>query len=233
MPVQTRRRKIPVTTYQDPPRNLLEGVILIERENHRHRGAVRPVSTRTNEVWPQATDGFNRWVAGDPSGLDDLVAVMTPVLWHVVRSYRLSETAAEDVIQSTWLALVRRRATILDAVAIGGWLTTTARREAWRVAQGDGRATPVADEVLEPRVPTQRSAEDAAVQHDEDDRIWAAVDGLPERCRRLLRIVAFENRPDYRELASDLGMPVGSIGPTRGRCLAKLRVALMQTGEFR
>ncbi|HEU5036123.1 MAG TPA: sigma-70 family RNA polymerase sigma factor [Nocardioides sp.] len=201
----------------------------------RPAGGERPdgVTARAGEVWARATDGFNRWVAGDPAGLDDLVAVMTPVLWHVVRSYRLPEPAAEDVIQSTWLALVRRRATIVDAVAIGGWLTTTARREAWRVAQGDSRATPLADEDLEPRVPVQRSAEDAAVQHDEDDRIWAAVDGLPERCRRLLRIVAFENRPDYRELASDLGMPVGSIGPTRGRCLAKLRVALMQTGEFR
>jgi len=101
------------------------------------------------------------------------------------------------------------------------------------VAQADGRAIPVADEDLEPRVPTQRSAEDSAVGHDEGDRLWAAVDGLPERCRRLLRIVAFENRPDYRELATDLGMPVGSIGPTRGRCLAKLRVALMQGGEHR
>jgi RNA polymerase sigma factor (sigma-70 family) len=206
-------------------------VILIERQI-KHRGAARPVSTRTDEVWPRATAGFNRWVAGDAGGLDDLVAVMTPVLWHVVRSYRLSESAAEDVIQSTWLALVRRRASIVDAVAIGGWLTTTARREAWRVAQSNDRTMPVADEVLEPRVPTQRSAEDAAMQHDEGDRLWAVVDGLPERCRRLLRIVAFENRPDYRELASDLGMPVGSIGPTRGRCLAKLRVALMQTGEI-
>ena len=228
--------------------DLLEGVILIER-HARHRGAARPVSghgsgrttgserpggvsERAGAVWSQATDGFNRWVAGDPAGLDDLVAVMTPVLWHVVRSYRLSESAAEDVIQTTWLALVRRRTSIIDAVAVGGWLTTTARREAWRVAQGDGRALPVADEDLEPRIPAQRSAEEAAVEHDEGDRIWAAVDGLPERCRRLLRIVAFENRPDYRELASDLGMPVGSIGPTRGRCLAKLRVALMQTGDL-
>ncbi|MCB0895681.1 MAG: sigma-70 family RNA polymerase sigma factor [Nocardioides sp.] len=194
-------------------------------------GAPGGTSTRAREVWAEATDGFNRWVAGDPAGLDDLVGVMTPVLWHVVRSYRLPESAAEDVIQTTWLALVRRRAAIVDAVAIGGWLTTTARREAWRVAQGDGRALPVADDELEPRIPAQRSAEEAAVEQDEGDRLWSAVDGLPERCRRLLRIVAFENRPDYRELASDLGMPVGSIGPTRGRCLAKLRVALMQTGH--
>ena len=60
--------------------------------------------------------------------------------------------------------------------------------------------------------------------------LWAAVDRLPERCRRLLRVVAFESRPDYGRLAAELDMPIGSIGPTRGRCLAKLRVALMQTG---
>lgn len=187
-------------------------------------------TARTSAVWAQATDGFNRWVAGDPAGLDDLVAVMTPVLWHVVRAYRLSETATEDVIQNTWLALVRRRSAILDPVAVGAWLTTTARREAWRVAGKSSGPTPVEDDDLALALPRQRSAEDSVVQHDEGDRLWAAVDGLPERCRRLLRIVAFENRPDYRELATELGMPVGSIGPTRGRCLAKLRVALMQAG---
>ena len=184
---------------------------------------------RTNEPWTQATAAFNRWIAGDPHGLDDLVAVMTPVLWHVVRAYRLSDSAAEDVIQNTWLALVRRRSAILDPVAVGGWLTTTARREAWRTA-GATAPTPVEDDDLALALPREGSAEDSVVQHDEGDRLWAAVDGLPERCRRLLRVVAFENRPDYRELATELGMPVGSIGPTRGRCLAKLRVALIEAG---
>ena len=203
----------------------------MSRIDARHSGGDQPGdSVRPGAVWEAATDGFDRWTAGEPAGLDDLVAVMTPVLWHVVRAYRLSESAAEDVIQTTWLALVRRRTTILDSVAIGGWLTTTARREAWRVANATSSATPVEDEELAPLLPRQRSAEESVVQHDEGDRLWAAVDSLPERCRRLLRIVAFENRPDYRELAVDLGMPVGSIGPTRGRCLAKLRVALMQTG---
>jgi RNA polymerase sigma factor (sigma-70 family) len=187
---------------------------------------------RPGAVWAEATDGFNRWVAGDSAGLDDLVAVMTPVLWHVVRAYRLSDSAAEDVIQNTWLALVRRRAAILDPVAVGGWLTTTARREAWRTAGAKTTPTPIDDDDLDHVLPQQRSAEDSAVEHDEGDRLWAAVDGLPERCRRLLRIVAFENRPDYRELATELGMPVGSIGPTRGRCLAKLRVALIEAGDI-
>lgn len=187
-------------------------------------------AARPGAVWAAATDGFNRWIAGDPEGLDDLVAVMTPVLWHVVRAYRLSEAAAEDVIQNTWLALVRRRAAIVDPVAVGGWLTTTARREAWRAAGAKSVPTPVEDDDLDHALPPQRSAEESAVQRDEGDRLWAAVDGLPERCRRLLRVVAFENRPDYRELATELGMPVGSIGPTRGRCLAKLRVALIEAG---
>src|SRR6478735_5633937 len=150
--------------YQGAARDLLSAVIMIARR----RGAEHPMArigagqphgegprdtARPGAVWGEATDGFNRWVAGDPAGLDDLVAVMTPVLWHVVRAYRLSEQAAEDVIQTTWLALVRRRASILDPVAIGGWLTTTARREAWRVSNGSSGTTPVEDEELAPMLP--------------------------------------------------------------------------------
>jgi DNA-directed RNA polymerase specialized sigma24 family protein len=101
------------------------------------------------------------------------------------------------------------------------------------VAGRTSRTTPVADEDLAPRLPEQRSAEQTAVEHDTRDRLWGLVDGMSERCRRLLRVVAFENRPDYATLATDLDMPVGSIGPTRGRCLAKLRVALAQVGEVR
>lgn len=57
-------------------------------------------------------------------------------------------------------------------------------------------------------------------------RLWSAVRRLAERCQRLLRVIAFEDRPDYARIAADLGMPVGSIGPTRNRCLAKLRALL-------
>lgn len=192
----------------------------------------------SGQVWSAAAACFRGWVNGDTGGdgLDGLVRVMTPVLWHVVRSYRLPQDAAEDVIQSTWLALVRRRDSIADPVAVGGWLTTTARREAWRVSTTINKAIPVQDEEISFRLPRQRSAEVDAVESDERERLWEVVDTLPERCRRLLRIVAFENRPDYTQVAETLDMPVGSIGPTRGRCLAKLRVALMQTavtGEAR
>ena len=69
------------------------------------------------------------------------------------------------------------------------------------------------------------------MRRDGDDRLWDAVERLSERCQALLRIVAFEHRPDYTKIAADLGMPVGSIGPTRGRCLQKLRATVMENGE--
>lgn len=178
------------------------------------------------DVWRQASDAFSRWTAGDSVALDDLVAAMTPVLWHMVRSYRLSQEAAEDVIQSTWLALVRSRSSIVDPGAVGAWLTTAARREAWRVVKAGGRAVAVEDEELGRRLPETASAESEVVEADRRRALWEAVDQLPERCRRLLRIVAFEHRPDYSRVSVDLDMPVGSIGPTRGRCLAKLKSAL-------
>jgi RNA polymerase sigma factor (sigma-70 family) len=181
---------------------------------------------RPGRVWTDASACFRRWLDGDEGGLDDLVKVMTPVLWHVVRAYRLAPESAEDVIQSTWLALVRRRDAIEDSLAVGGWLTTTARREAWRVGQKAGRDLMVDDEEFEMRLPRQRSAETDAVENDAQDRLWLAVGSLNERCQRLLRIVAFEHRPDYTQVAAALDMPVGSIGPTRSRCLAKLRVVL-------
>jgi len=190
--------------------------------------AVRP--QRVDDPWAQAAECFARWSDGDPGALDDLVRLMTPVLWHVVRAYRLPADVAEDVVQASWLALVRRRDAIRDPAAVGGWLTTTARREAWRVHASLDRATPVEEQDLAPRLPRQTSAETEVVAHEQRRALWDAVDALPPRCQRLLRVVAFTNRPDYAQLASDLGMPVGSIGPTRGRCLAKLRVALIEAG---
>jgi RNA polymerase sigma factor (sigma-70 family) len=185
---------------------------------------------RPGEVWSQAASAFERWAAGDAVALDELVRVMTPVLWHVVRAHRLPGEAAEDVVQTTWLALVRARSSIHEPAAIGGWLTTTARREAWKVAKATGRGIPVEDDELARRLPDERSAEAEVVRRDGEDRLWGAVDRLSDRCRALLRIVAFEHRPDYTRIAADLGMPVGSIGPTRGRCLTKLRT-LIGNGE--
>lgn len=178
----------------------------------------------------RAASLFVRWRDGDTLAMDDLVRLMTPVLWHVVRAYDLPRALAEDVVQTTWLALVRKHETIKEPAAVSGWLTVTARREAWRTVKAARRADPTEDEHLEPRLPAQRSAEHEADEADTARILWDAVHQLSERCRRLLRVIAFDDRPDYGRIARDTGMPVGSIGPTRGRCLAKLRAVLHQMG---
>lgn len=177
-------------------------------------------------IWVVSTRHFERWRAGDHDGLDELVRCMTPVLWQVVRSYGLEREHAEDVVQTVWLTLVRRQESIAEPKAVGAWLTTTARREAWRVAKMVARSSPVNDEVIEARAPHQVSVESDVVAADDAERLWRCVQALAPRCQRLLRLIAFDHRPDYAGLAADLGMPVGSIGPTRGRCLAKLKVLL-------
>lgn len=182
-------------------------------------------------VWGQAAQHFRRWRSGEVASLDDLVGCLTPVLWHVVRSYGLEKDQAEDVVQTAWLTLVRRHESIEDAQAVGSWLTTTARREAWRVSRKDARVSPMLDEVIETHVPHQQAAETEVVRKDENDHLWACVSKLDARCQRLLRIVAFDDRPDYQGIATDLGMPVGSIGPTRGRCLGKLKALLGEDAD--
>jgi len=181
-------------------------------------------------IWDRAAAAFTRWRGGDTRAMDDLVRLMTPVLWHVVRAYGLERSLAEDVVQTTWLTLVRRYESIAEDRAVAGWLTTCARREAWRTAKAHQRVRATEDVEIEPHLPPEVSAEDRAQLADSDSRLWRAVGVLDERCRRLLRIVAFEERPDYARIAQDLAMPVGSIGPTRQRCLAKLRTALTGDG---
>ncbi len=176
--------------------------------------------------WRRAAALFDAWRDGDSRAMDDLVRLMTPVLWHVVRAYGLDRTLTEDVIQTTWLQLVRGQRSISEPRAVSAWLTTTARREAWRASKAQNRVDTTETDALDTLLPEQESAEHHAAVRDEQRRLWSAVTLLPERCQRLLRVIAFEERPDYARLAADLAMPVGSIGPTRQRCLAKLRALL-------
>lgn len=181
-------------------------------------------------VWNRAARSFESWRRGDAAAMDDLVRVMTPVLWNVVRAYGLDRMLAEDVVQTTWLTFVRRQASIRDPHAVAAWLTMSARREAWRSGRAHQRLRPTETVDLEPMLEPDSSAEQRAQRSDRDRRLWRALETLDARCRRLLRIVAFEERPDYARIAGDLRMPIGSIGPTRGRCLGKLRAALVADG---
>lgn len=173
---------------------------------------------------------FRAWRDGDPDGLDRLVRLLTPTLWHLARSYGLNRAAAEDAVQTTWLNLVRKADTVREPRAVWGWLTVTARREAWRLARADSRAAAMEPELISsigdtpaPAANPENNPETLAMASETARRLWRFVAVLPDRCRRLLRVIAFDDRPDYGRLALELNMPIGSIGPTRGRCLKKLR----------
>jgi RNA polymerase sigma factor (sigma-70 family) len=186
--------------------------------------------TESRAPWGQAADSFRAYRDGDEDALADLVRLLSPVLWQVVRAAGLDRLAAEDVVQTTWLALVRSRDSISDPQAVAGWLCTSARREAWRVSKVGSRTLPAEDEALARRLPDAPAPEQQVVLDDTHARLWDCLNLLDERCQRLLRIVAVEARPSYTEVAEELGMPVGSIGPTRGRCLEKLRRELDKVG---
>jgi RNA polymerase sigma factor (sigma-70 family) len=163
---------------------------------------------------------------GHEPAMGELVSLLTPILWHTVRAQRLDREAAEDVVQSTWLALVRSANTIADAQAVLAWLIVTARRESWRVAKRAERVEPKEIEPDDVVTAPHDLPEERVLRSDSDNRLWQHIAQLPERCQALLRVIAFADRPDYAAVAKALAMPVGSIGPTRGRCLAKLRLQL-------
>jgi len=190
-------------------------------------------STSPDSPWAAAASAFSRWREGDTEGLDDLVRLLSPVLWQVVRATGLDRDRAEDVVQTTWIALVDHADTITSPQAIAAWLCTSARREAWRAGRQSTRERPVDDQVLAQGLPDHESPEHQVLLDDEAALVRECLDKLPDRCQKLLRIVAAGPRPNYTDVASTLGMPVGSIGPTRGRCLDKLRQELTLAGGLR
>lgn len=174
----------------------------------------------------RAGDVFLRYRDGEPQAMGELVAMLTPILWHTVRAQRLDRESTEDVLQTVWLALIRSADSITDPRAVLQWLIVSARREAWRVMRGQSRQLPyqIAEDAIQ--TPDDQLPESVVLRGTSEEVLWSHVAELPERCRALLRVIAFADRPDYPELARSLGMPMGSIGPTRGRCLAKLRASL-------
>ena len=174
----------------------------------------------------RAASLFTAYRDGEEDRMGELIVLLTPILWHTVRAQRLDRPSAEDVLQTTWLALVRSADSIADPRAVLQWLIVSARREAWRVMRRDGRVEPqdiAGDDVV---TPPDDVPEEIVLREAREGQLWQHVQRLPEKCRELLRVIAFADRPDYAATARALGMPVGSIGPTRGRCLAKLRAQL-------
>jgi RNA polymerase sigma factor (sigma-70 family) len=168
---------------------------------------------------------------GSEEALGQIVTELSPLLWQVARGAGLSSGDAEDVLQTVWMRLISHLDGIRTSTALTAWLVITTRRESWRV-RAAGRKQLPADQDWLAAVPDARPGSDEQVILDDQRRgLWAAIGQLSPRCQELLRIIAFVPRPDYEAVAARLGVPRGSVGPTRGRCLAKLRALLADDPE--
>jgi RNA polymerase sigma factor (sigma-70 family) len=177
----------------------------------------------------EVADTVRRAADGDRGAWEAIVEDFSGLLWSVCRGYRLEQSDAAEVVQTTWLRLLENIDGIREPERLGGWLATTARREALRLHRLHGRELTTDDETRFDQGPLDAVLDPAlaALLDDRDRRLWRAFGGLPERCRRLLRLLVVV-APSYAEVAETMDMPIGSIGPTRARCLQRLRRLLVE-----
>jgi RNA polymerase sigma factor (sigma-70 family) len=162
---------------------------------------------------------------GDQHAWNALVERYSPLIWSICRRYRLSQTDAEDVAQTVWTRLVDQLDSLCQPAALAGWLSTTTRRECTRVWRANCRHSAAG------QVPDFESIPDElteAVDHElllaeRNAALREAFTRLPLDCQRLLALLITDPPMPYAEIGRKLGMPVGSIGPNRRRCLDRLR----------
>ncbi|NUU17831.1 sigma-70 family RNA polymerase sigma factor [Cellulomonas humilata] len=165
--------------------------------------------------------------AGDTGAIEEMVHELNPLLWHVARSQGLDAPTAADVVQTAWLELVRRLDDIRVPEALTGWLATVTRHEAARVHQRARKVVPTDTTALLDTPDPGPDVSDDLLARERAQSLWRCFGQLSERCQQLLRVVAQVDRPDYAAISEAMGMPHGSIGPTRGRCLTRLRELLL------
>ena len=148
-----------------------------------------------------------------------------PLVWSICRRYRLSRADADDVSQDVWLRLVSHLDTIRDPAALPGWLATTTARQCARAARA-ARELHAAGPMPEPGNipdPTAATAEQELLQAERHAALRQALADLPPPGQRLLALLLQDPPLSYATISAALGIPAGSIGPTRARCLHKLR----------
>lgn len=163
--------------------------------------------------------------AGSEAAWAAIVERYNRLVWKVVRGFRLDQASAEDVVQLTWTRLVEHIQSIRDPERLGGWLVTTARNEALGVLRRTRRVVPVADVDVVGEVASWLDP-DALVAADEKTLVARAFAALDESDQELLLLLTADPPLSYAEIAAALDRPIGSIGPSRGRAVARLRRAL-------
>jgi RNA polymerase sigma factor (sigma-70 family) len=162
---------------------------------------------------------------GDQQAWDALVERYSPLIWSICSRYRLSKADAEDVGQAVWVRLVDQLDNLRDPAALPGWLATTTRRECFRVQRVTCRHSAAGQMLDVENIPDQltETADHELLLAERDATLREAFTRLPPGCQRLLALLIADAPAPYAEVSGRLGISVGSIGPTRRRCLDRLR----------
>jgi RNA polymerase sigma factor (sigma-70 family) len=183
---------------------------------------------------PHVVALVTRASGGDPGAWHELVDRYAPLVYTICTRYRLSNPDIEDVGQNVWLLLVEQLGKLREPAALPGWLATTTARECLRVVTAASKAerlgTGLDDSVL--------FVDDAVIDEEilvaeRNAALRAAFAELPPRCQQLLSMLISDPPHSYTEINAKTGIPVGSIGPQRARCLERMRrsSALAALGE--
>jgi RNA polymerase sigma factor (sigma-70 family) len=171
---------------------------------------------------------------GEAGAWETLVHHFSGLVWSVAGGYGLSRADSADVAQVTWLRLVENLGRLRDPSHVGAWLVTTTRRECLRLLRAmDREIATDDDDRLEHGGLSTPSSESLVLKSERAALIWREFKQLAPRCQELLRaLVLAQPRLTYVQVAEALGMPIGSIGPIRARCLEQLRHKLGSSASF-
>ena len=168
-----------------------------------------------------------RAAEGDHGAWERLVDQYARLIWAITRDFKLGESDAADVFQATWLRLLEHIDRLEQPARVGSWLAATARNECLRSMASRKRIMLVQDgATLKDDVAGVSEVDEKLLAEERAQAVRDALSCLPWRWRRLVEMLMADPPASYAEISDQLGLPVGSIGPTRGRCLEKLRVLL-------
>jgi RNA polymerase sigma factor (sigma-70 family) len=167
----------------------------------------------------------DRVAGGDQEAWNELIERYAQLVWSICVRYRLSRTDIDDVGQTVWLLLVENIATLREPAALPGWLATTTRNECLKIQRAARRndfdGLPPEDQL--PAADSDAMIEQEIIRAERDAAFRAAWRELSDECHQLLTLLIADPPLGYKQISERLVLPIGSIGPTRGRCLDRLR----------
>lgn len=172
----------------------------------------------------------SRCLRGDAKAWEALILRYRRLIYSIPVKFNFAAADASDVFQAVCLKLIEHLGELKDESKVSAWLITTTTRQCIHLRAQRMRESPAEEDLDEPP-DSSVNVEDIQIQTQEQQNVRDAVNDLPDRCRRLLELLYFEvTNPSYEEISRIMNMPVASIGPTRARCLDKLRTLFRRKG---